>query len=62
MHKNKHKNMENVLNLIVQYLEGPVQFSSVTQSCPTLCNPMDCSTPGFTVLHHLLELAQTLVL
>ena len=27
--------------------------------CPTLCNPMDCSTPGFPVIHHLLELAQT---
>ena len=35
--------------------------SSVAQSCPTLCNPMDCSTPGFPVLHHLLELAQTYV-
>ena len=32
---------------------------SVTQSCPTLCNPMDCSTPGFPVLHHFLELSQT---
>ena len=32
---------------------------SVTQSCLTLCDPMDCSTPGFPVLHHLLELAQT---
>ena len=31
---------------------------SVTQSCPTLCNPMDYSTPGFPVLHQLLELAQ----
>ena len=31
----------------------------VTQWCPTLCNPMDCSTPAFPVLHHLLELAQT---
>ena len=31
---------------------------SVTQSCPTLCDPMDCSRPGFPVLHHLLELAQ----
>ena len=30
---------------------------SVAQSCPTLCEPMDCSTPGFSVLHHLLELA-----
>ena len=27
--------------------------------CPILCNPMDCSTPGFPVLHDLLELAQT---
>ena len=34
-------------------------FSSVTQSCPTLCNPMDCSTPGllsFTVSWSLLKL------
>ena len=36
-----------------------VQFSSVTQSCLTLCDPMDCSTPGFPVLHHLLEVART---
>ena len=32
---------------------------SVTKSCPTLCDPMDYSTPGFPVLHQLLELAQT---
>ena len=31
----------------------------VPKLCPTLCNPMDCSTPGFPVLHQLLELAQT---
>jgi len=31
---------------------------SVTQSCPTLCASVDCSTPGFPVLHHLPELAQ----
>ena len=36
-----------------------VQFSSVTQSCPTLCDPMDCSTPGFPVHHQHLELTQT---
>ena len=36
-----------------------VQFSSVTQSCPTLCNPMNRSTPGLPVHHHLLEFAQT---
>ena len=32
---------------------------SVAQSCPTLLDPMDCSTPGFPVLRHLPELAQT---
>ena len=32
---------------------------SVAQSSPTLCNPMDCSTSGLPVLHHLMELAQT---
>ena len=32
---------------------------AVVQSCLTLCDPMDCSTPGFPVLHHLPELAQT---
>ena len=32
---------------------------SVAQSCPTLCNPMDCSRPGFPVYHHLPEFAQT---
>ena len=35
------------------------QFCSVTPSCPTLCDPMDCSTPGFPVHHQLPELAQT---
>ena len=35
-----------------------VYSCSVTQSCLTLCHPMDCSTPGFPVLHHLLELAE----
>ena len=36
-----------------------VQFSSVAQLCPTLCNPMNCSTPVLLVHHQLLELAQT---
>ena len=35
------------------------QFSSVTQLCLTLCDPMDCSKPGFSVYHQFLELAQT---
>ena len=31
---------------------------SVAQSCQTLCDPMDCSTPGFPILHYLLDIAQ----
>ena len=38
---------------------SPIQFSSAVQSCPTLCNPMDCSTLGFPVHHQLPEFAQT---
>ena len=45
----------------IKFKCSSVQFISVTQSCTTLCNPMDCSTPGFPVHHQLLELAQTLV-
>ena len=36
-----------------------VQFSSVAQSCPTLCDPMNCSTPGLPVHHQLPEFIQT---
>ena len=36
-----------------------LQFNSVTQSCLTLCDPMDCSIRGLPVHHQLLELAQT---
>ena len=36
-----------------------VQFSSVAQSCPTLCNPMNRSTPGLPVHHQLPEFTQT---
>ena len=35
------------------------QFSSVTQSCPTICNSVDCSTPGLPVHHKLPEFTQT---
>ena len=38
-----------------------VQFSSVAQSCVTLCDPMDCSPPGFPVHHQLPESTQTYV-
>ena len=33
-----------------------IQFSSVTQLCPTVCNPMNCSTPGLSVHHQLSDL------
>ena len=36
-----------------------VQFSSVARSCLTLCDPLDCSTPGFSVHHQLPDLTQT---
>ena len=35
------------------------QFSTVAQSCPTLCNPMDCNTPGLPVHHQLPDFTQT---
>ena len=38
---------------------GTWVYCSVAQSCLILCNPMDCSTPGFPVLHYLPELPQT---
>ena len=40
-------------------IQTVVQFSSVAQSCPTLCDPMDCSTPGLPVHHQLPEFTQT---
>ena len=43
-------------------LTHPVQFSSVAQSCPTLCDPMNCRTPGLPVHHQLPEFTQTHVL
>ena len=44
---------------IVPSIVSSVQFSSVAQSCPTLCNPMNCSTPGLPVHHQLPEFTQT---
>ena len=43
---------------VIAYYES-VQFSSVIQLCPTLCDPMDCSLSGFPVHHQLLEFTQT---
>ena len=40
-------------------ISASVQFMSVAQSCPTLCDPMNCPTPGLPVHHQLLEFTQT---
>ena len=47
------------MNVIISYISHSV--SSVAQSCPTLCDPMDCSTPGLPVHHQLPEFTQTQV-
>ena len=44
-----------VLESIALAISHSVQFSSVVQSCPTLCDPMNHSTPGLPVHHQLLE-------
>ena len=44
---------------IAKYLSTDFSFGSVAQLCLTLCDPMDCSTPGFPAHHLLPELAQT---
>ena len=54
----KH-DVQNQLQLEYQINTYNPHFSSVTQSCLTLCDPMDCSTPGFPVYQQLPELAST---
>ena len=44
---------------LFKWVSSSHQFNSVAQSCPTLCNPMNRSTPGFPVHHQLLEFTQT---
>ena len=51
---------EKVMIWLTVFLTS-VQFNSVTQSCLTLCDPMDCSTPGYLVHHQLPEFTQTRV-
>ena len=53
---NSHNHAQNHVFFLPHYF---VQFSSVTQSCLTLCNPMDCSIPGFPVHHQLSPFAST---
>ena len=47
------------LSTLAESQFSSVQLSSFSQLCPTLCDPMDCSTPGFPVHHQLPKLAQT---
>ena len=47
----------NISNLILETLSS-VQFSSIAQSCPTLCDPMNCSTLGLPVHHQFPEFTQ----
>ena len=53
------KGTETHASLLYHMYLTSVQFSSVTQSCPTLCDPMNHSTPGLPVHHQLLEFTQT---
>ena len=52
--------IENIKGKVLEAL-APMHtcYCSVAKLCLTLCDPMDCSTPGFPVLHHLPEFAQT---
>ena len=43
---------------LTQYCNSTIHCCSVTQSCLILCDPMDCSIPGSSVFHYLLEFAQ----
>ena len=51
-------NVKEQIMLHIQYLILSVQFSSVARLCPTLCDPMNCSTPGLPVHHQLPEFTQ----
>ena len=51
--------LHTVAIVVIHLNELSVQFSSVAQSCPTLCDPMNCSMPGLPVHHQLPEFTQT---
>ena len=54
----KFKSICKILSYQTNDFSSNIQFSSVIQSCPTLCNPTDCSMPGFPVHQQLPELTQ----
>ena len=53
------KSLSSLVPECIFLLSQTVQFSSVAQSCPTLCDPMNSSTPGLPVHHQLPEFTQT---
>ena len=56
-----HEKYQNSLKYLIPKMRSCIQYNcccSVTRLCPALCNSMDCSTPGFSVLHYLPEFAQ----
>ena len=61
----QYSGLENSMDYIVHGVAkswtrlSNFHFGSVTQSCPTFCHPMDCSTPGLPVHHQLLQFTQT---
>ena len=61
-YKKKKKNYSAVAHMVLSWpfqAINSAQFSSVVHSCPTLCDPMNCSMPGLPVHHQLPEFAQT---
>ena len=48
-----------LFSFILETDNHSVQFNSISESCPNLCDPMDCSTPGLPVHHQLPEFTQT---
>ena len=70
MQKGQIRNVIVILLLAAEFLfsettnvmQCSVQFSSVAQLCPTLCDPMNCSMPGLPVHHQLPEFTQTHVM
>ena len=61
MAESLHCSPETITTLLMGHQFSSVQFSSVAQLCPTLCNPMNRSTPGLPVHHQLPEFTQTCV-
>ena len=57
--KSKLCSLWHLQRACVSFYRFSVQFSSVAQSCPTLCDPMNRSTPGLPVHYQLLEFTQT---